>query len=58
MLVFRIIATVFMGLSCITCFFKNISIFSDWKHATRDVLMISIYGWIWRAFVIVALWLI
>ena len=58
MLIFRILATVIMGLSCITCFLKNISIFSTWEHPDRNVILWTIYGLIWRAFVIITLWII
>lgn len=58
MLIFRILATIFVGLSCITCFLKNISIFSDWKHPYRETILFTNYGWLWRAFVIVAIWII
>lgn len=59
MLVLRIIATVLMGISCATCLFKNINIFSrGTAEGDREVVLTTIYGCTWRAFVIVALWLI
>lgn len=57
-MVFRIIGTILMGLSCFTCFFKNISVFKDYEHVDRDVILFTLYGLLWRAFVIAALWLI
>ena len=55
MLVFRILGTVFTGLSCVSCFFKNINIFSK---SDKSVIVATVYGWLWRALVIVALWII
>lgn len=61
MLALRIIATVLLALSCSTCFFKNINVFDS--HDTRSsydkyVIIATLWGWLWRAFVIVAVWLI
>ena len=58
MLVLRIIATVIIGISCLTCALKNINIFSYGPHPNRDVIIVTIWGWLWRAFIIVAIWLI
>ena len=58
MLVLRIIATIIMGISCLTCAVKNINIFSYGSHPNRDVIIVTICGWLWRAFIIVAIWLI
>ena len=59
MLVFRILATVFVGISCITAFIKNICVYyNEGKFDDACIIATSIYGWLWRAFVIVALWLI
>lgn len=61
MLVIRIIGTVIVGLSCFTAFIKNCAIF---KHCETDKEIVlktygwTIYGWLWRAFIIVALWII
>ena len=58
MLVFRILATVFLGISCLTSPLKNICIFAGKEHEIKDVCVWTIYGWLWRAFCIVAIWLI
>ena len=59
MLVFRILATVFVGISCFTCFIKNVVFFKDdEKYQLAKVSIWTIYGWLWRAFVIVSLWVI
>lgn len=55
MLIFRILGTVFVGFSVITCFLKNCNIFAQ---SNRDVIISTVYGWLWRAFVIVAIWII
>ena len=59
MLVFRIIGTIFVGFSCFTAMVKNINIFGG--HNSSDDLFVAgttVWGWLWRAFVIVALWII
>ena len=59
MLVFRILGTIFIGISCITTFIKNISVYSGkGKYDDACIIATTGYGWLWRAFVIVALWLI
>ena len=58
MLIFRILGTIFVGLSCITCFIKNVSIMAEMNHPYRDVIIFTNYGWLWRTLVIVALWII
>lgn len=57
MLVLRIIATVFVGLSVITTWVKNSNIWSR-AYDTGMRLGVTLYGWLWRAFVIVAIWVI
>lgn len=56
MLVFRIIATVLMGYSMISCFAKDLMIIGGDGNDT--LLKTLFWSMIWRAFVIVALWLI
>lgn len=60
MLWLRIAATVFMGISCITCFIKNSNIYTNTEHpnqnASIELAIATVYGWLWRAFVIVAIW--
>ena len=59
MLVFRILATIFVGLSCITTFIKNVSVYhGKGKFEDACIIAATTYGWIWRAFVIVTIWLI
>lgn len=62
MLVFRILATVFVGISVITGLMKNIVMFASGDNV-EDVKAGAIIGWslwslLWRAFVIVAIWVI
>lgn len=62
MLALRIIATVIMGISCLSCFVKNVSVYTDTLHPDlKEYVYVGVataYGWLWRAFIIVALWLI
>ena len=61
MLALKIIATVFVGLSCITAFIKNILVLRDEKTDKfyfKSIIGATLYGWLWRALVIVALWII
>ena len=60
MLVWRIIATVIMGISCLTCLIKNINLYADTQHPENsgsiEIAIACIYGWIWRAFIIFVIW--
>ena len=60
MLWLRIVATVFMGISCMTCLVKNIHLYSNTQkpseNDTIEVAISTIYGWLWRAFIIFAIW--
>lgn len=56
MLVLKIIATVFLGLSCITSVIKNASIFANVDNEIPNFCIWSLYSLLWRAFVITALW--
>ena len=62
MLVFRILGTCCVGLSIFTAFFKNCVIFKDIvdndSRLVRNVGGWTAYSWLWRAFVIVVLWII
>ena len=62
MLALRIIGTVLVGISCMSCLIKNINVFSDTKKPdvvdNWFVVISTGIGWAWRAFIIVALWLI
>ena len=57
MLVLRIIATVFVGLSFLTTWVKNANVWSN-KDENGTRLVVTLYGGLWRAFVIVAIWVI
>ena len=57
MLALRIIATVFVGLSCLTHVVKTIETIDVDDHPGA-ILLFIIYGWLWRALVIVTLWVI
>lgn len=54
MIVLKIIATVFLGISVIGSFIKNLIAFEK----DSQVIGFTLYGWAWRALTIVALWLV
>ena len=64
-LFFKIASTVFLSLSAVMCFIMNINVFGD-NHKGFGVsfyddmwIMIpTLIGWLWRAFVIVTLWVV
>lgn len=58
MLALRIIATVLIGLSCIMVLPNKVSMFKDTAHSDRDIVLTTLVSLLWRAFVIVALWVI
>ncbi len=59
MLALRIIATVLLGISCVTGFCKNIlSLREGDNYWTKAIILSSLWGWLWRAFIIVVVWLL
>ena len=54
MIALKIICTVFLGISIIGSFFKNLVAFDK----DSQVIGFTLYGWAWRALVIVTLWLV
>jgi hypothetical protein len=62
MLVFRVLATIFVALSIITSLLKNILVFYD--EGSQSIkrfgmfVFTNLYSVLWRAFVITAIWLI
>ena len=58
MLALRIIATVILGISCITSALKNISIFGGTPREFTYITYTTLYSWLWRAFIIVVVWVI
>lgn len=59
MLALKMIATLFVVISFITCFTKNVNIFEDKNEKgfnTKAIVVATLYGWVWRTLVIVALW--
>ena len=61
MLVFRILATVLVGISFITGLLKNLVMFcgrKDTEPALGVCIGFSVWSIIWRAFVIVAIWIV
>jgi len=60
-MVFRILGTIFMGLSFISMAIKNASVASSTEDNPTSVttfIGLSTWGILWRTFIIVALWLI
>ena len=57
-LLFKIIASFFVGLSCLSALIKNINIFAEVEKNKGDfgVFASTIYGWAWRGFVIFVIW--
>lgn len=62
MLILRTIAVIFISLSILTSFFKNIYIFYDEVSEKINnfgmFIFACLYSVLWRAFVIVAIWLV
>ena len=61
MLVFRILTTVFVGISFLTGIMKNIVLFNHDDSSptdTKHTIMWSIWSILWRSFVIVSVWVI
>ena len=54
MLVFRILATVFVSISVLSAFIKNMILCNKWKQ----FIPLTIWSLSWRVFVITAIWLI
>ena len=57
MLALKIIATIFLAFSFITCALKNYNTLDDSTGDICPELFATFYGWSWRAFCIVALWM-
>ena len=58
MLALRIIATVLLGISCIMVLPNKVCLCKDTTHCDRDTILTTLVSLLWRAFVIVALWVI
>lgn len=61
MIALKIISTIFLGLSCVSTFLKNVLAFHDDKtdtFHTKTIFIGTFYGWLWRALVIVTIWVV
>lgn len=58
MLVLKIISTVFVGISCITTVLKNLIIVHDNEVNTVGFILATLYSLLWRALVIVTIWVV
>lgn len=56
MLVLRILATIFISISVITGISKNALACEEHNNSTLLFIVISLYSILWRALVVVALW--
>lgn len=55
MLALKILATIFVAISLITAYTENQTLF---EGENKAILLTTLWGWLWRAFVIVVIWLI
>lgn len=55
MLTLKVFATLFVALSFVTSLFKNIYILDE---EPKPTVVVTLYGWLWRAFVLVVIWII
>lgn len=58
MLVLKILVTLFVSFSCFTGVIKNIGLFANTPHEIRNFTIYTICEWLWKAFVIVTIWLV
>ena len=60
MLILAILSTVFLGISCVTCFINNVGLFveelEEGKYGLFLILMS--YSWLWRALAITTIWVL
>lgn len=58
MLALRILATIFVSISVVTGISKNALACEENNNSTLSFIVISLYSILWRALVVVALWVI
>ena len=60
MLALAITSTVFLGISCLTSFFKNADLFDRELRCGKlgGFLLVLSYGWLWRALAITTIWVL
>lgn len=58
MLALRILGTIFVSISVITGISKNAYLCEENNNSTLSFIVVSLYSILWRALVIVALWVI
>ena len=57
MLVFKILSTVFLGISFLTALLKNIALFDGTLNGARNSIVISVfYSFAWRVLAILTIW--
>ena len=59
MIALKIISTIFLGLSCVTTFVKNVATCKVGENTfkTKAIFGFTFYGWLWRALVITTIWI-
>ncbi len=58
MLVFKILSTIFLGISVVTALFKNATVLVKDDQNLFLYILFSIYSVAWRTLVIVTIWII
>ena len=60
MLALAITATVFLGISCVTCFINNVGLFVEELEKGKYglFLILMAYSWLWRALAITTIWVL
>lgn len=57
MLVFKILSTVFLGISFFTATLKNMALFDGTLYGARNSLLVTLlYSFVWRVLVILTIW--
>ena len=58
MLALKILGTIFVSISLITGVSKNACLCEENNNSTLSFIIVSLYSVLWRALVIVALWVV
>ena len=58
MLVFKILSTIFLGISVVTALFKNATVLDRDGQNLFIYILLSLYSVAWRTLVIVTIWII
>ena len=58
MLVFKILSTIFIGISVVTALYKNATVLVNDSQNLPIYILLSLYSVAWRTLVIVTIWII